>query len=109
MHHGYGNIEKAITKLDQKERDDFLKFLNENTSFNPHIMCITKPKILNKWFQELFGWLEKCETIFEFDELKGYDTQRLFAYLAERYMSFWFNKYYKVLNWPWAFYEESKN
>ena len=109
MHHGYGNIEKAITKLDQKERDDFLKFLNENTSFNPHIMCITKPKILNKWFQELFGWLEKCETIFEFDDLKGYDTQRLFAYLAERYMSFWFNKYYKVLNWPWTFYEESKN
>jgi len=109
MHHGYGNIEKAITKLDQKERNDFLIYLNENTSFNPHIMCITKPKILNKWFEELFGWLEKCETIFELDKLEGYDTQRLFAYLAERYMSFWFNKYYKVLNWPWTFYEDSKN
>lgn len=109
MHHGYGNLERAISKLDPQERDDFLKFVNESTSFNPHIMCITKPKILNRWFEELFGWLEKCETIFDLKDLKGYDTQRLFAYLAERYMSFWFNKYYNVLDWPWTFYENVEN
>ena len=108
MNHGYGNLEKAISKLDLKERDDFYEFLNFKTSFNPHIMCITKPKILNRWFEELFSWLERCETVFDLKELKGYDTQRLFAYLAERYMSFWFNKYYRVLNWPWTFFEEKK-
>ena len=41
MHHGYGNLEKAISKLDHKE-EDFQKFVNENTSFNPHIMFISK-------------------------------------------------------------------
>ena len=108
MHHGYGNLEKAISKLDHKEREDFQKFVNENTSFNPHIMCITKPKILNKWFEELFSWLERCEEVFDLKDLRGYETQRLFAYLAERYMAFWYNKYYKVLNWPWLFYDQKK-
>ena len=34
------------------------------------ILCVQNPKILNKWFEELFGWLEKCETVFELDKLE---------------------------------------
>ena len=65
-------------------------------------MFIAKPKIADKWFGTLFPWLSRCESVFGFKNLSGYDTQRLYAYLAERYLSFWFNKYTKVLNWPWT-------
>ena len=101
MHHGSGNLKKAILELDESNRTDFEIFMKKNTSFNPHIMFITKPEIMNNWFNELFKWLEKCEKIFNFDNLKGYDTERLFAYLSERYLSYWFKKHlkYKEENW----------
>ncbi len=103
MHHGYGNIEKAIDFLKDDDKQEFFDYLNKSTSYNPHIMFISKPEILDHWFNDLFSWLFKCETIFGFKNLKGYDTQRLYAYLAERYLSFWFKKYTKYLNWPWKF------
>ena len=93
MHHGYGNLDRAIDLLGNDDKEDFRKFVNENTHFNPHIMFISKPEIINRWFNDLFSWLFKCEKIFGFKNLKGYDTQRLYAYLAERYLSFWFKKY----------------
>ena len=105
MHHGYKVLDKAINKLNKKDRKPFRKFVNENTSFNPHIMFISKKKIINKWFNDLFKWLFKCEKIFGFSKLKGYDQERLYAYLAERYLSFWFRKYTKHLEWYWTFYE----
>ena len=37
-------------------------------------MVISKKRILNKWFSSLFEWLFKCENIYGFDKLKGYDT-----------------------------------
>ena len=103
MHHGYKNLEKAINHLNYNDRDDFKKYVNERNYFNPNIMCIARIEILNNWFQDLFEWLEKCESEFGFDNLKGYDTLRLYAYLAERYMSFWFKKYTKYKEQPWAF------
>ena len=101
MHHGYN----VLDKVDFKDRDQFRKFVNNNISFNPHIMFISKKKIINDWFKDLFKWLFKCEKIFVISELKGYDQERLYAYLAERYLSFWFRKYTKYLEWHWAFYE----
>ena len=103
MHHGHGNLDKAIDVMDIKDREDFRYFVNTQTSFNPHIMFITKSVIMNNWFEDLFDWLFSCEKIFEFKGLKGYDTQRLYAYLAERYLSYWFKKYTKALEWEWIF------
>ena len=108
MHHGHDVLSKAISKLNNKDRNQFKKFVNENTSFNPHIMFISKKKIINNWFNDLFSWLFKCEKIFGFSKLKGYDQERLYAYLAERYLSFWFRKYTNYLEWHWAFYEKKK-
>ena len=71
-------------------------------------MFISKKKIINKWFNDLFIWLFKCEKIFGFSKLKGYDQERLYAYLAERYLSFWFRKYTNYLEWHWAFYEKKE-
>ena len=103
MHHGHGNLEKAIKLLNQKDRDDFHDYVKKNTKFNPHIMYISKTNILNDWFKSLFTWLEKCELIFDKNKLVNYDTSRLFAYLAERYSSFWFKKYTNFKEQPWIF------
>ncbi len=101
MHHGYGNLEKAISELDLENKQDFLNYVKSNDSFNPHIMFISKAKIMNMWFENLFSWLERCEKHFQFNELNDYDTGRLFAYLAERYLSYWFKKntIFKEENW----------
>ena len=93
MHHGYGNLEKATYLLPKEDVNEFLNYIENNTMLNPHIMYISKSKILDNWFNTLFIWLSKCEEIFGFKNLKGYDTGRLYAYLAERYASFWFKKY----------------
>ena len=100
MHHGYGNLDKAIDLMNSDDKDEFKKFVNTSTSFNPHIMFIAKPIIANRWFSKLFSWLFRCEKVFGFHNLSGYDTTRLYAYLAERYLSFWFKKYTKYIEWP---------
>ena len=94
-----------LIKLDgnQSLTDKFKKFVYNKNSFNPHIMFITKPEIMDKWFNQLFSWLKRCEEEYGFKKLTGYDTTRLYAYLAERYLSFWFKKYTKYLENPWIF------
>ena len=106
MHHGYGNLNKAINLIEDEDKLDFSNYVNNSISYNPHIMFIAKPKIMDKWFNTLFPWLERCEKVFGFDSLHGYDTQRLYAFLAERYLSFWFKKHTKNLEWPWTLFED---
>ena len=106
MHHGYGNLKKAIKIMNKEDQNEFEKFVNNSIEYNPHIMFIAKTSIVNKWFTNLFPWLFECEKIFGFEKLEGYETQRLYAYLAERYLSFWFRKYTKYLEWPWVFLNE---
>ena len=108
MFHGHGNIDLAINVMNRKDKDEFRAYINSSKEFNPHIMFITKPKIMNQWFKDLFSWLKRCEKIFGFNDLKGYDTKRLYAYLAERYLSFWFKKYSNYLEWPYVFVDTEK-
>ena len=94
MMHGYGNLDKAIEVLDTKDRNDFEYFVNTEIAFNPHNMFICKNlKILNAYYESVFPWLHNCEKIFGFKGLKNYGLKRIYAFLAERYMSFWFKKY----------------
>ena len=99
--HGDGNLEKAISLIENKEdRDDFKYFVNSQVSFNPHNMFICKSKeILKNYYNSIFPWLKKCETTFGF-ELEGYGLKRIYGFLAERYMSFWFRKYTKFTTMP---------
>ena len=104
MMHGDGNLEKAISVLDLKEKIDFTKFVNTEVSFNPHNMFIVKNnEILKRYYNSLFPWLKRCEKIFGFKNLKGYGLQRIYGFLAERYMSYWFKKYTKVCIIPILF------
>ncbi len=101
MHHGYGNLKKALELVDDNDREDFKTYVKQKNSFNPNIMFISKPEIIDKWFTSVFSWLSRCEDVFGFENLKGYDQSRLYAYLAERYLSFWFKKYTNFIESPW--------
>ena len=66
-------------------------------------MFISQKKIISKWFEALFPWLERCEKEFGINNLSGYDSTRIYAYLSERYLSFWFKKYTNQKEQAWTF------
>ena len=71
-----------------------------NTSFNPHNMFVCKREILKNYYEVIFPWLEECERIFGFNDLDTYGLRRIYAFLAERFMSYWFNENYLVKELP---------
>lgn len=100
MYHGNSVLDKAIELLENNEKKDFKKYVRENTSFNRGCMFVcNSKKIMEQFYNSLFPWLEKCEKIFGFN-LEGYGKTRIYAYLAERYMPYWFKKHSKFLVWP---------
>jgi hypothetical protein len=110
MHHGYGIIDKAIDVMNINDKEQFREYVKQKTKFNPNIMYISKKKILQKWFRDLFRWLFDCEKILGLRKLSGYDQTRMYAYLAERYASFWFKKHSKYTPWHWTFFDtKNKN
>jgi len=100
LFHGKGNLDLAIDQLDEKNKINFRKYMNENTAFNPHNMFICRKKILERYYEVIFPWLEKCEKIFGFDNLDSYGMKRIYGFLAERFLSFWFSQNYKVKEMP---------
>ena len=103
MFHGNGVLDKAINLLNQSDREDFRSYVVNNTAYNQGNMFICKSKeLMNRYYETIFPWLEKCEAIFGFD-LKGYGNTRIYGFLIERFMPFWFNKYSKVLEIPIIF------
>jgi hypothetical protein len=106
--HGIEKIDKAIDLLEMKERNDFRIFIN-NESFNKENMFICRSKkIIKEYYNSVFPWLERCENIFGFN-LNNWNEIRIYAFLAERYLSYWFNKYTRVKEWPIFFYDTNKN
>ena len=55
-------------------------------------MFICKKEILKGYYEIVFPWLEKCETVFGFNNLDSYGLKRIYGFLAERYLSYWFRK-----------------
>jgi hypothetical protein len=107
--HGNGKLDKAIALLESKEKKDFRDFVNNRNNFNRGNMFICKSKkLIIKFYKSLFPWLERCEEEFGFNET-DYGKIRIYAFLGERYMSYWFNKYSKVLEWPIFFFDTKKN
>ena len=106
--HGTGKIEKAILLLDKKDKYDFYEFLINKRSFNRGNMFICRSKkVIEQYYKDTFKWLKKCENIFGFKE-GAYGETRIYAFLAERYLSYWFNKYSHCSTWPIFFSDTSK-
>lgn len=97
--HGDGNLDQAINLLDKENRDGFNEYVNENVGFHPHNMFICKKKHLEKYYEVVFPWLKRCESLFGF-KLEGYGMKRIYGFLAERFLSYWFLKNYKVKELP---------
>jgi len=109
VYHGRGILDKSIELLDDSEKDDFRTFVNTKKSFNRENMFICRSKkLMDEYFSSVFSWLLKCENIFGFN-LEGYKMTRIYTFLAERYISYWFNKYSKPLSWPVFFFDTHKN
>jgi hypothetical protein len=109
MFHGNGILDKAIKLLNNNDRDDFMNFTKENTEYNQGNMFISKnKKIIENYYQTTFEWLEKCERVFGF-KLHGYGKTRVYSFLAERFLPYWFKKNSKFLEWPIFFYNPIKN
>ena len=109
MHHGNGLIDRATKLLKPEDRDEFNSYIRNNTSFNQGVTFICRSKkIMKKYYETIFDWLYKCEKEFGFD-LEGYNKVRLYAYLAERFLPYWFKKNSKYLEWPIIFYDLKKN
>ena len=110
MWHGLRFLSESIKLLEKEDRDDFNYFVNTKTSFNPHNMFICKSKlILNRYYETVFPWLEKCENLFGFEKLKGYGQTRSYGCLAERFMSYWFQKNSRYTTMPIIFYDLKKD
>ena len=106
--HGYGNLDKAIEMLEENDKEDF-KFFMENQNFynRGNMFIIKNKKIINNFYNTVFSWLERCEEIFGFKKA-DYGNTRIYAFLMERFISYWFNKYSKVKIWPVIFYDLNK-
>ena len=108
MWHGNGNLDRAIDLLDDNDRENFRKYTRKNISISRGNMFVCRSKkIMNDYYNSLFPWLERCEKIFGFN-FGSYGNMRIFAFLAERYQSYWFEEYTKPLFWPVIFYDISK-
>ncbi len=108
MFHGNGILDKAINLLEENDREDFREFTRNNTSYNQGNMFICKSKkLMNDYYNTVFPWLQRCEEFFGFD-LKGYGNIRIYGFLTERFLPFWFNKYANTLEWPIIFYDLNK-
>ena len=104
--HGKNNLNSAIDLLDSSNKNDFRNFANTEVSLNPHNMFICKSKeILRSYYEDLFPWLEKCEKLFGFDNLQGFGKIRIYGFLAERFMSYWFQKNTKYTTLPIIFHD----
>ena len=109
MMHGNGNLDKAIDLLDKENREDFRHYTRCEYTFARGNMFLCKSKdIISKYYESLFPWLERCEKVFGFD-VKGYGMTRIYAFLGERYLSYWFTKHTKHMLWPVIFYDTNKN
>jgi len=100
MYHGNGTLEKVINLLPAKDKNDFATYVKNEVSFNQGNMFVSKSnKIIDMYFNEVFDWLKKCEIVLGF-EMKGHRRVRMYTYLAERFLPYWFKKYTNYLEWP---------
>ena len=108
MFHGNGNLDKAIELLPDEDRNDFKHFVRTETGFSRGNMFISNSQeIIDSYFSYIFKWLKDCESIFGFD-LKGYGKIRIYTFIAERFLPFWFQKYTKFLEWPVVYHDINK-
>ena len=105
--HGIDHINEAIKLLPKDDRLGFEEYL-QKFSFNPHNLFICRgSKILEEFYTNVFSWLFKCEDQFDMNKLRGYEI-RMLGFLAEHFVSYWFQKKFSVYENPITFFDTNK-
>ena len=108
LNHGKFFLDSAIKLLEVDEQNKFQNYLN-GYEFNPHNLFICKNfQLLENFYNKIFSWLFKCEEIFQKFNLDTYGKKRIYGFLAERYMPFWFKENTKTLDWPYIYFDTNK-
>lgn len=101
MFHGFKFLSKATDVLSLNDRMDFRNYIKQD-SFYPFQIFICKPHTLNDLYEKTFEWIFECEKIFKNYKLEGYGKERLYDFLAERFFSFYFEKYTRNKEIPYT-------
>lgn len=109
LFHIHGILEESSKLLDEEDRENFINYIKKSNSFYPLEIFISQKKIMNKLYEKTFKWIFKCEEKFSHLKLEGYGRERLYDFLAERYFSFYFEKYTKIKTWPYILLKENFN
>ena len=64
---GSSKLIKFCFKVDYDDKN-FKKFVNSEVCFNPHNMFICKSNLLKQYYETIFPWLKKCESLFGFND-----------------------------------------
>jgi hypothetical protein len=108
LNHGSFFLDEAIKLLDESEQGKFQNYLNGH-EFNPHNLFICKNStLLNSFYTKIFNWLFRCEELFKNFNLDTYGKKRIYGFLAERYLPFWFKENSKTLDWPYIYFDTNK-
>ena len=108
LFHGSFFLNTAINLLEPNIKNDFKNFLN-NREFNPHNLFICKRhSLIKQYYNDIFNWLFRCEKEFKHLQLDTFRKKRIYGFLAERYLPFWFKKNCKTLDWPYIFFDTNK-
>jgi len=108
LNHGEFFLNNAIKLLEANEQNKFHNYLNRH-EFNPHNLFICKNfHLLDAFYSKIFNWLFKCEEIFKEFNLDTYGKKRIYGFLAERYLPFWFKENSKTLDWPYTYFDTNK-
>jgi hypothetical protein len=103
--HGSFFLKKSLSLLSENDKKGFIEFLNEY-ELNPYNMFICKnTKILHQFYDAIFPWLFKCENEFKNLNLEGYEKKRIYGFLAERFMPYWFKKNFKTTTCQITFFD----
>lgn len=87
-------LNRIIEKLNPSVKYDFFEYISNNSLLSPHGMFISKPRLIDNYFEVAFNWYQSCENIIRKDEnISLLQSPRFFQWLNERFCDFWFKKY----------------
>ena len=101
-------IYEVARYLKKKDQQDYLEFLNTSKKVNFHNMFIAKKSIFSEYMNYLFEWLDLCDPEIKKINTDKHSSRRIHAFLAERFLHFWFNKNHKVKELPYIFLDTPK-
>ena len=109
LYHGSFFLDTALDLLEPEIKKDFKIYLN-SFEFNPHNLFICKnPNLLSQYYDDVFTWLFKCEQEFKDIKLNTFGKKRIYGFLAERYLPFWFKRNCNTLDWPYVYFDTNLN